>query len=115
MNIIEQINKALTCHSAWKIKLKQSIDNGCTDLDDEEVSKDTICLLGAWLHSNPDIKKHKRYNELLDIHKKFHIESGKIVKLVKENKIEEAKNCLKSNSDYSVASLKLTKLLMSMQ
>ena len=100
------LDGALKKHSDWKIKLRTAISNKET-LDVETISKDNCCDFGKWLHSedtHPQVSHLKSYQECIEHHALFHIECGKIAKVINEKKYDQAQQLLDSVSGFSNAS-----------
>ena len=68
-NILEQIDKAIGAHGAWKVKLKQNID-GTLSLIPAEVSVDNRCEFGKWLYSlaGTAVANDPSYKDILELH-----------------------------------------------
>jgi len=81
-NILEQIDKAIGAHGAWKVKLKQNID-GTLPLIPAEVSVDNRCEFGKWLYSLTGAQaSDPHYKEVLALHKAFYSAAGDVVSKV---------------------------------
>jgi hypothetical protein len=111
-NILEQIDKAIGAHGAWKVKLRQNID-GTLSLVPAEVSVDNRCEFGKWLYSLTGAQtSDPHYKEVLALHKDFHKTAGKVVtKVMKGDKVG-AEASIGLNGTYASASSKLTAKMM---
>jgi hypothetical protein len=79
----EFLDKAVTAHNAWKIRLKAAIDGGEVP-DESKVAVDNMCDLGKWIHG--DGNKCSGLQEYVDLkakHARFHQAAAKVVKLIK--------------------------------
>lgn len=86
-----EINKAIGAHGVWKVRLREAIETGASDYHPATVASDTACDFGMWLHSIPAVERPKEYWEMVqNIHARFHLEAGSILKLALDGKREEA-------------------------
>jgi len=108
-NIIEQIDKAIGAHGAWKVKLRQNID-GTLALVPAEVGVDNRCEFGKWLYSlaGTPAATDPYYKEILELHKAFH----KVVTKVQSGDKTGAEASIGFKGDYTAASSKLTAKMM---
>lgn len=108
-NIIEQIDKAIGAHGAWKVKLRQNID-GTLALVPAEVGVDNRCEFGKWLYSlaGTPVAADPHYKEILDLHKAFHKIAATVVTKVQAGDKAGAETSIGLKGDYTVASAKLT-------
>ncbi len=112
-NIIEQIDKAIGAHGAWKVKLRQNID-GTLALVPAEVGVDNRCEFGKWLYSlaGTPISTDPRYKEILELHKAFHKIAATVVTKVQAGDKAGAETSIGLKGDYTVASAQLTAKMM---
>lgn len=111
-NILEQIDKAIGAHGAWKVKLKQNID-GTLSLIPAEVSVDNRCEFGKWLYSLTGAQtSDPHYKDVLALHKAFHNAAGDVVLKVMKGDKAGAEASIGLNGAYSSASSKLTAKMM---
>lgn len=111
-NILEQIDKAIGAHGAWKVKLKQNID-GTLSLNLAEVSIDNRCEFGKWLYSHTGAQtSDPHYKEVLTLHKAFHSAAGEVVSKVMKGDKAGAEASIGLNGAYASASSKLTAKMM---
>jgi len=112
-DIIEQIDKAIGAHGAWKVKLRQTID-GTLALVPAEVGVDNRCEFGKWLHSlaGSAIAADARYKEILDLHKAFHKVAATVVTKVLSGDKAGAEASIGLKGDYTAASSTLTAKMM---
>ena len=98
------LEDAIEVHAEWKLRF-QSVMSKKGSFNVETVSKDNLCMLGNWLYSEEKkLRKYLSYKPLLESHKKFHIEAGKVASMVNSGNYAEAENELLENSSYSKAS-----------
>ncbi len=111
-NILEQIDKAIGAHGAWKVKLRQNID-GTLTLNPAEVALDNRCDFGKWLYSisgNQAADPH--YKEILSLHNAFHKAAAAVVTKVQKGDTAGAEAAIGLNGEYASASSKLTSKMM---
>jgi methyl-accepting chemotaxis protein len=94
-------------HAKWKMKLAVAI--ACKEkLKVGVISDDGCCTVGKWLHKKDTYSKFSHLQSYLDCmakHTEFHIEAGKLAKLINAKKYEDALQLLDSNtSDFNHAS-----------
>ena len=108
-----EINKAIAAHGVWKLRLREAIESGSSEYRPETVALDSACDFGKWLHSIPDADRPEEYWVKADrLHKAFHAEAGRILKLALDEFTQEA---LASVSDlqgqFVITSIELTNTL----
>lgn len=111
-DILEQIDKAIGAHGAWKVKLRQNID-GTLSLNPAEVSVDNRCDFGKWLYSLTGGQTFgPHYKEVLTMHAAFHKAAADVVMKVQKGDKAGAEASIGLNGDYASASSKLTAKMM---
>jgi Chemoreceptor zinc-binding domain len=92
----EKIEAALKAHSEWFVRLRMAVEERSSKFDPDMVAKDNQCEFGKWLYH--DFPKEWQglpiFKEIMDIHKQFHIEAGRILRLALASKKEEALTAL---------------------
>ncbi|GAB1848926.1 CZB domain-containing protein [Achromobacter xylosoxidans] len=101
MNLDESIQK----HAEWKLKFRSAI-NRKEQLDADTIEKDNCCQLGHWLHGEGKLKygANPEFGVIVQKHKAFHTEAGKIARLINRNQYESAEKELGAGTAYSQAS-----------
>jgi methyl-accepting chemotaxis protein len=99
------LNEAIRKHAEWKLKFRKAIA-GQESMDAETISKENCCELGKWLHGEAKTKhsKFSSYNECVATHAAFHIEAGKVAKVINAKKYAEAEAMIGSDTSYQKAS-----------
>lgn len=107
------LDEAIKAHANWKNKLRAAISRQ-EQLDVDTVSRDDCCEMGKWLHGGGKAKfgSRPRFVELLQAHRGFHQEAGKVARKVNQGAYEEADKMLNSDTGYSRASHKVTQLIV---
>lgn len=111
--IKKEITKAISSHGMWKNTLRSSIDTGKCSSTPEKVQHDYHCSFGKWLLNRIDPSLQGfLYNEIIEIHKKFHIEAARVLTLALKGKKEEALELIQLGSEFSkISSLLISKLI----
>lgn len=90
---VREINKAMAAHGAWKIRLREAIESGTSEYSPEIVAVDKVCEFGKWLYSISTSERSNPYwPEVQQLHKQFHEEAGRILKLALNGNQDEALN-----------------------
>ena len=99
------LNNAIAAHAAWKTKLRMAITRK-EAMDAGTISKDNQCELGKWLYGEGKAKcgGHPEFTSLIEKHKAFHIEAGKVATLINEKKFEQAEKSIDGQVPFATAS-----------
>lgn len=101
---------AIDAHMKWKERLRDHIlGTGGEDLDAQDVVRDDLCTLGAWI-KDEGAKRFAgtpAFEHLKTIHARFHAEAGNIIMLVATGRKDEALRLLEEG-DYAQASDEIT-------
>lgn len=87
------VSAAIAAHRNWKIRLESYVKGTSTEqLDHAVICKDNNCALGKWIYSDSCVTMSDIgvFQELKEIHAKFHIAAGKIVELTDSGEHEMA-------------------------
>ncbi|MCK5819938.1 MAG: CZB domain-containing protein [Psychromonas sp.] len=109
----KEITKAISGHGIWKNTLRNAIDTGKSSSTPEKVQHDYHCSFGKWLYVriDPSLKQGVFYNEIIGIHKTFHIQAAIVLTLALKGKKEEASKLIQLGSEFSkISSLLISKL-----
>ena len=114
MSVQEEIDLAIAAHRDWKFKLRTAIDTGKCESTPEKVKMDNNCSFGKWLHEriDPAVKHTPHYNEIVDLHAKFHQEAGSILELALNGNVEKARDLMEPGSTFVTLSSNLTLKMM---
>ena len=101
MNLDEAIQK----HAGWKLKFRSAISKH-EQMDAETICKDNCCQLGQWLYGEGKSKYGTKpeFTTVLERHKVFHVEAGKVARLINAKQYEQAEKELSNGTAYSQAS-----------
>lgn len=107
--IAEQIQKAISAHGVWKVKLAQAVDAGTVDMTPDQASADNLCPLGLWLYGPLDagLRTSPRFEAVRDFHAKFHHAAGEIVAMSHARKRTDALAAMEFGSTFKQMSAKL--------
>ena len=107
---MEKIGKAIVAHSRWKQHLRKAIDTGESEFSVDTAQSPHLCEFGIWLESE-DGKSLPDYNEIYELHKRFHLEAARILNLALKGHSNDAETLLAFGSDFSKTSAKLVNKL----
>ncbi len=108
MNYKTEITKALQMHGLWKHKINNAIKNGNANIDIGEVQNDKACEFGKWFYELPlEVREDEVVKNIGELHALFHSEVAKILNLVKDGQIDEAKKANEIGGKFSQISGKL--------
>ena len=100
------LGNAILAHYEWKNKLKAAIA-GKAQLDAATISLDNCCEFGKWLYADggKQYGKKPEFTALLQKHKTFHAEAGKVATAINANRYEEASKMIETSSPFGTASV----------
>ena len=100
------LDDAILAHYAWKNKLKAAI-TARSQLDAATISRDDCCEFGKWLHGAGGqlYKGRVEFTALLQKHKVFHAEAGKVATAINSGHYDEASHMIESSTPFGTASL----------
>lgn len=99
------LDNAISAHAQWKTKFRTAI-SAHEGMDAATIGKDNCCELGKWLYgegrgaygTKPD------FTALLEKHKIFHAEAGKVATVINAKKFDSALKMIDGNSPFATAS-----------
>lgn len=107
-----EVDRAIAAHAQWRSRLAEAVTSGRCEGDPAEIERDDQCELGRWLH---DLPAESRADEgclsVFEMHSWFHREAGRVVKLVQEKRLDEARAAIAPDSLFDVSSRQLVELL----
>lgn len=110
-NFDDNIRTAINAHGQWKLRLKQAIATGNITDDPTEVSLDTRCDFGKWMHGTtltPEIKASKPYIVIKRLHAEFHTCAGQILTHAANGNSAKANDMMKNEFNDVAKKLILT-------
>ena len=102
------LDNAIQAHANWRAKLRTAVAQK-ESLDADTLSRDDCCELGKWLHGagSSQYGGKPSFVQLLESHRQFHQEAGKVARLINQGAYSEAEKQLESNTGFSNASQKV--------
>lgn len=111
-----EVEAALSAHADWKRGLRDAVVRGYCEHGSEEASRDDLCALGRWLNSlSPECTADHAFDEVVELHGRFHQEAGAVVELLEAGRIEAARAAMEPDSSFARASDELVCLLEAWQ
>ncbi|HEX5784050.1 MAG TPA: methyl-accepting chemotaxis protein, partial [Burkholderiaceae bacterium] len=94
-------DKVIAAHQQWRVTLRNAVLKN-KKLDADTLRRDDCCALGKWLHGGggrrwghvPDFKA------LLQHHKAFHHEAGKVADAINQGALDRAKAMMESGTPF---------------
>ncbi len=107
------LDSAIKAHADWRSKLRLAAQTN-EQLDASTISRDDCCELGKWLHGAGASKYGNRstFVELVNAHKQFHQEAGKVAASINAGDTAHAQQMLESGSGFSEASATVTRVIV---
>ncbi|TSE20976.1 Aerotaxis receptor [Tepidimonas alkaliphilus] len=92
---------AIKAHQQWRIKLRNAILKG-EKLDVATIRRDDCCILGKWIYGAGGRQwgHLPLFATLVEQHKHFHQETGRVAELVNAGRAEEANRLLMGESPF---------------
>lgn len=110
----EVIQLAIESHLAWTAAFESALDDKRVTASISTCAYDDLCAFGKWLYSLDDEIKHRpAYRRVKDLHYRFHVEAGQILRMMKAGSYAEAKAHLAG--DYAATSARLVQALRDWQ
>ena len=102
------LDNAIQSHANWRARLRTAVAKRET-LDADTLFKDDCCDLGEWLYGAGGSKYGGKpsFVNLLESHRQFHQEAGKVAHLINQGAYEEAEKQLENYTGFSKASQKV--------
>ncbi len=107
-----QVLNAITQNLAWKMKLRNAVQQGRSEITVDDACRDDRCEFGRWVNRTPpDAENQARHKQAVSAHKRFHEAAGQVLSLATTGKADQARLLLEGNGNFESASNELTKLL----
>ncbi len=83
--------RVLGAHQQWRVNLRNAINRKLT-VDADKARRDDCCELGVWLHGPGKSRwgHQAAFTQLLNTHKTFHTEAGRVADLINSKRYPEA-------------------------
>lgn len=110
------LNNAIAAHTAWKTKLRAAITRQET-MDAATISMDNQCELGKWLHreGKSQCGAKPEFTALVQKHKAFHAEAGKVATLINAKKFADADKAIEGQAQFVTASAAVSVAIMALK
>lgn len=111
----EEIDKAIGAHGMWKVRLKQAIETGKSDVSVETIRQDNQCNFGKWLYGatlGATDKASGHYKSVRELHAEFHKCAARVAELALSGDKAKAEQMLSLSGEFSATSSKLTAAMM---
>ncbi|WP_170073026.1 methyl-accepting chemotaxis protein [Malikia granosa] len=97
-------DRAIESHHQWRVTLRNSIARKLK-VDVDRLRRDDCCDLGRWLHgpAGQAWSSNPVFTRLLQSHRDFHQEAGKIGDLINRNQLREAEQLIGSGHPFHKA------------
>ncbi len=108
-------DQAIQAHREWKFRFLAAMGKQ-ERMNVAEVSADTCCKFGAWLHAEAKDRFDglPAYRDCVEAHAAFHVLAGKIAQMVNDGQVREASQLLAYGTPYARASETLTVKVVAM-
>lgn len=102
------LDEAIQRHAEWKVKFRSAIAKR-ERMDVDTISVDNRCALGQWLHGEGRARHGARpeFAVVVQRHKAFHIEAGKVARLINLGQYDQAEQALGNGTPFSQASMEV--------
>jgi methyl-accepting chemotaxis protein len=93
------LNNAIKAHADWRNKLRKALIHK-EQLDAETIGRDNCCELGKWLHGagKSQYGGKPSFVKLVDAHRAFHEEAGRVAQEVNSGRYELANKMLENTA-----------------
>jgi hypothetical protein len=110
----EQIQRAITAHGVFKVRLSLIVEAGTADMTAAAAAADNLCPVGQWLYEGlgPSAKADPHYESVRALHATFHRAAGEVMALSLARKQGEALAAMETPSTFKQASDKLVAALV---
>jgi hypothetical protein len=100
------LDNAILAHHVWKNHLK-SVIAAKGSLNAAQVARDDCCEIGRWLYGDGGVLygKTPEFGVLLDKHRQFHLEAGKVADVINAGEHALASRLIEGGTPFGMASL----------
>ncbi len=107
------IDRAISAHGAWKLRLREAIQSGGSTLDPQVVGTDNACEFGTWFYALPaEVRETPTGKRVRELHKEFHEVVGNVLQMALEGKRRKAAKAIDAGSKFAHLSSSLTQTLL---
>ncbi|HNV58692.1 MAG TPA: methyl-accepting chemotaxis protein [Rhodoferax sp.] len=110
------LENAIKAHADWRSKLRMAAQNN-EKMDADTISRDDCCEFGKWIHGTGKSKCGTKpsFVALLDAHKGFHQEAGKVARAINQGGGASVEKMLGAGTGFSTASSNVTRLIVQLR
>ena len=109
----EQIGLAIGAHGNWKLRLKEAIHTGKSQMEVATARADDKCAFGKWFYGLPEAaRKSETAVKVKTLHAEFHEVVGHIMEMALAGKQTEAEKAMQRGSRFASLSNELTRVMM---
>lgn len=103
-------------HAEWRVRFRSAIIKN-ERLDTDIIARDDQCDLGKWLHGEAkgQYSRLPSYADCIKKHAHFHIEAGKVAKVINTQEYEKALELLNTGSGFAMASAAIRSALNTLE
>lgn len=96
--------KAISAHQQWRIDFRNAVARQLS-VDADRVRRDDCCELGQWLHGAGQSRwgRLPMFTSLLQSHKAFHAEAGKVAEMINQKRMAEADKAMEPGRSFHKA------------
>jgi hypothetical protein len=100
------LDNAILAHHVWKTHLK-SVIAGKGQINADLAGRDDCCEIGRWLYGDGSTRygNTPEFSALLDKHKVFHVEAGKVAQQINAGHHAAASRMIEGGTPFGMASL----------
>lgn len=94
---LDEIQKAIRAHGAWKLRLKTAIGTGSSDASPDAVGCDNLCDFGKWLYDDTMpavVLDGMPYKVVKRLHAEFHQTAATVLKEALDGNTTKSKELL---------------------
>ena len=116
-DLLYKLDGLIGNHSCWKAELKDAIQHKYP-LNAATISKHDNCEFGVFVHDKNTARylgRFLHYQDVIHLHKKFHLEMGELAKVANLGEYEKAKKMLDKCSHFHETSSLLIRSVMSLK
>jgi len=99
----------VAAHQQWRTTLRNAALKG-KQTDAKTLSRDDCCVLGKWIYGPGGAKwgKQPLFTDLVQAHKRFHTEAGKVAETINKGQLKEAQALMESGKPFIDAGHQVT-------
>ena len=110
------LDNAIRAHADWRSRLRTAAAKG-DRLDADTVGRDDCCELGKWLHGEGGKRHgaHTSFAALIDAHRAFHVEAGKVASTINGGETGKAERMLDGGTPFASTSSEVARLIVQLK